>query len=288
MTAPGRIERLALAPALLVGAPRSGTTWLQRLLLHHPGCCGGQETHWFVHLDGIAREARRKLEMPRPHGVLCHLDEDALDAVLRRTWIEVATPAIEAAPDATILLEKTPDHARHLDLVDRLLPESRVIHLVRRPEDVVASLLAASRTDWGRAWAPGSVESAARTWVESVEAAEASGTRLGSRRFLRVRHGDLAVAPKETLSRIFSFLGLASDESTIAAAIDANTLETTLAGGGTPIQLRGAATPGSLSEPTGFTARPGSRSLSWRERRRCHRLTRDLARRLELDRDDHA
>lgn len=285
MTGSGRIERLALAPALLVGAPRSGTTWLQRLLLHHPGCCGGQETHWFVHLDAIRSEARRKLAMPRPHGVLCHLDENDFDAMLRRTWIEVATPAIEAAPAATVLLEKTPDHARHLDLVDRLLPRSKVVHLVRRPEEVVASLLAASRTDWGRSWAPGSAESAARSWIDSVEAAEASGARLGPTRFLRVRHDELSKAPQKTLPEVLAFLDLACDDATVDAAIDANSLESSLAGGGTPIELRGAADPGPLSEPAGFTARPGSRTLSWRERRRCHRLTCDLARRLELDRD---
>ncbi len=278
-----RVERLALSPALLVGAPRSGTTWLQRLLLHHPACCGGQESHWFVHLDGIDREARRKLAMPRPHGVLCHLDENAFDAMLRRTWTEVASPAIKAAPAATVLLEKTPDHARHLDLVDRLLPDSKVIHLIRNPEEVVASLLAASRTEWGRSWAPGSVESAARTWIESVEAAEAGGVRLGPERFLRLRHADLVNATGETLSRAHSFLGLATDDSTTGAAIDANTIEASLAGADTPIELRGAAPPGPLSEPEGFTGTSGSRTLSWFERRRCRRLTNELARRIGLD-----
>lgn len=286
MSDPDRIERLALAPALLVGAPRSGTTWLQRLLLHHPGCCGGQETHWFVHLDAIRSEARRKLAMPRPHGVLCHLDDDALLSMLRRTWIEVATPSIDATPEATLLLEKTPDHARHLDLVDEILPESKVIHLVRRPEEVVASLLSASRTAWGRPWAPASAVAAARRWVESVDAAEASGVRLGPDRFLRIRYDHLSSAPAETLARIHAFLGLEADATMIRDAVSANTIETARTGGGTPIRLHGAAGTGALEEPRGFSG--GSRSLSWRERRQCRRLTADLAQRLGLDRDDTA
>jgi hypothetical protein len=48
-------RRIALAPALLVGAPRSGTTWLQRMLLAHPDCCGGQESHFHaMHLPFAA------------------------------------------------------------------------------------------------------------------------------------------------------------------------------------------------------------------------------------------
>ncbi|MFZ9882657.1 MAG: sulfotransferase, partial [Phycisphaerales bacterium] len=39
-----RDVRLAESPILLVGAPRSGTTLVQRLLLADPRCCGSQES----------------------------------------------------------------------------------------------------------------------------------------------------------------------------------------------------------------------------------------------------
>ena len=45
--APIEPDRLLLRPLFIVGAPRSGTTWVQRLLLSHPAIRGGQESNFF-------------------------------------------------------------------------------------------------------------------------------------------------------------------------------------------------------------------------------------------------
>lgn len=37
-----------LSPVLIVGSPRSGTSWLQRLLLEMPEICGGQESYFYA------------------------------------------------------------------------------------------------------------------------------------------------------------------------------------------------------------------------------------------------
>jgi hypothetical protein len=275
-----RVARLALAPVLIVGAPRSGTTWLQRLLLHDPAVCGGQESHWLVHLDGIVREARRKLAMPRPHGVLCHLTEAGLLDVMRRTWIDVCTPIIEASPEATIFIEKTPDHACHLDLAAALLPGIRVVHVVRGADDVVASLLAASRTDWGRDWAPRSAESAARRWVECVEAAEHAADSLGTDRFARVRYESLRSNPAPTLGSLRRWLGLADDPSSAEAAVTTNTRDAIRAGRATDIPLLGEAAAGRVIEPEGFVGDGARPSLGMLDRRRCRTIVAETERRL--------
>ncbi|MFM1833056.1 MAG: hypothetical protein RLZZ461_1372 [Planctomycetota bacterium] len=275
-----RVARLALAPVLIVGAPRSGTTWLQRLLLHDAAVCGGQESHWLVHLDGIVREARRKLAMPRPHGVLCHLTEAGLLDVMRRTWIDVCTPIIESSPEATLFIEKTPDHACHLDLAIALLPGVRVVHVVRAAEDVAASLLAASRTDWGRDWAPRSAESAARRWVECVEAAERSAETLGADRFIRIRYESLLSDPAGTLGGLRRWLGLADDRAETETAVATNTRDAIQTGRATVIPLLGDAAARRTVEPDGFVgdgARPG---LGMLDRRRCRAIVADTAARL--------
>src|SRR5277367_1815524 len=46
--ASSRVRKLTDAPVFVVGAPRSGTTWVQRILLAHPQICGGQESHFLA------------------------------------------------------------------------------------------------------------------------------------------------------------------------------------------------------------------------------------------------
>lgn len=50
---------------------------------------------------------------------------------------------------ATRLLEKTPAHARQLELIRAVRPGARFVHLVRDPRATVASLIEKSRRPFG-------------------------------------------------------------------------------------------------------------------------------------------
>jgi hypothetical protein len=241
-----RSLRLALAPILIVGSPRSGTTWLQRMLLGLRACCGGQESHALCTIAKVIADFDRKAAMPRPHGIAAYLGRVELLEAMRAFWVRIVTPAIDAAPAATRLVEKTPDHALHLDLADALLPSCRAIHLVRDPREVVASLLAASRRPWGAGWAPSSAHAAVARWRECVESAEASGARLGPGRVLRVRYEDLRRDPAGSLRGIAEFMGLGEDD------LDAGELAAAANAGGAEIPLFGQLAGRRAVEPEGF------------------------------------
>lgn len=255
---------IALSPLLIVGAPRSGTTWLQRLLLAHPACVGGQESHLLVLLDRMRVEARRKLEFPRPHGPLTLVDENELLAAFRMLWIGLLSPTIRARPHARLLVEKTPDHALHLDLAAELLPACRVVHLVRHPAAVAASLIRASREPWGRDWAPGSVEAATRRWIDCVDAAEAAASHLGPERHRRIRYEDLEQDPRRTLEEVCVFAGLPTESDIIdrIVARDAS-------GESAAIPLRGECAKTELVEPRGFGGGGDRPRLEGRALKRC-------------------
>ena len=118
-------------PVLIVGAPRSGTTWLHRLLLADERICGGQESHFFASFGGVIGDFDRKLAMDRPHGLGCAWKRDDLLREIRSLWVRTMKPAIDARESATTLVEKTPDHALHLEAIAEVVLEARIIHLVR-------------------------------------------------------------------------------------------------------------------------------------------------------------
>jgi hypothetical protein len=93
--------------------------------------------------------------------------------------------------------EKTPDHARQSELLCDLFPDCALIHLVRDPRDVVASML---RMPWGDK----SVLSNARQWLDCQQGA----LRMkGHPQYFRVVYEDLVADPGAELERICGFLG---------------------------------------------------------------------------------
>jgi hypothetical protein len=93
--------------------------------------------------------------------------------------------------------EKTPDHARAADVLCRAFPDCALIHLVRDPRDVVASLM---RMPWGDK----SVLANAGQW----RACQMGALRCSGRQnYLQVVFESLVARPEKELSRICRFLG---------------------------------------------------------------------------------
>jgi hypothetical protein len=259
-----RTRAIGAAPVLIVGAPRSGTTWVQRLLLADPRFCGGQESHFFVSFGRVLRDFDHKRDMPRSHGLSHYWSREDFVSTLRGLWLRTVAPVIAAAPEASVLVEKTPDHARWLDVAREIVPAARVVHVIRDSRAVVASLLAAGRAPWGDAWAPKSLGSAIAVWRTHVEAVLAEGDRVTT-----VRYEDLLRDAGAGVSRLHRALGIEVDEGRVQSAVAAASREAVQAGLGT-------------REPDGFVrgGAPGAwrQELSFFARRKVWRETRELMR----------
>jgi hypothetical protein len=263
----------------VVGCPRSGTTWVQHLLASHPQVVTGQESDVFdLYVGPQLRTWRRELEDARDGrgglGMACYLREDEFLEALRTYMLSLLRPMLDALSPGQVFVEKTPSHVIYLPEIVELLPQARVVHVLRDARDVVASLLAASRS-WGAGWAPRTAQLAARTWVDHVEAAERYRPLLGDR-FVEVRYEDMLVDAKGSLRRIASFLDLDWEEGALAAALLANTAGAEGRTGHARPLVRGGefARRGNseVHEPDGFVRRAGSGG--WRQ---------DLSRREQLD-----
>lgn len=208
----------------IVGSPRSGTTWLQKLLACCPAVRTGQESdlfdlfvgpqlrNWRTYLDGRIAG--------RPGVALSgYLREEEFLAALRRYMGELMRPMTEGLEPGAVFVEKTPSHALFLPEIMELLPGSRIIHMVRDARDVTASLLAASRS-WGKLWAPSTARGAAAMWRRHVQAVYEARDRVPDGQFFEVRYEALLDDPRSVLMRLErELLHLCWDEAGIGEAV---------------------------------------------------------------------
>ncbi|MEQ8357014.1 MAG: sulfotransferase [Kiloniellaceae bacterium] len=185
----------------LLGAPRSGTTWLQIMLSKHPDISTCQETHLFSgYLSGLQRSWRHHEGDRRGVGLQATITREDFIALQRQFALSV----LDSIGDTPVILEKTPAHITVLEDLSEVLPEARFIHIIRDPRSVAASLAAAGK-DWGRSWASTSALQNARRWVSNVS----DGLKLrrgDAHRFIEVRYEDLLGDTAAKLTEIFAWM----------------------------------------------------------------------------------
>lgn len=186
----------------LVGAPRSGTNWLERILTAHPAVIAlPTETHLVSHglrpLSELFQHANPGAPEPgrtfMPRGAFLDSCRDLLDRV-------ILDSIARQDPTASLVVERTPSHVLHLDLIHDVFPDSKVVHIVRDGRAVARSLVSMP-------WGPTSIAGAAELWRDSVEGAKQGEARFGER-FLELRYEDLLTETRDGVEALTSWLGL--------------------------------------------------------------------------------
>lgn len=273
----------------VVGCPRSGTTWVQRLLASHPQVVTGQESDLFDMYIGPQLRAWRAYSRPGSSGrgivgLACYMDEGEFLTGLRQYMEALLKPMLSDLHRDHVFVEKTPSHALYLREIFELLPKSTVVHVIRDPRATVASLLAAGRT-WGKSWAPRNARAASLMWLKHVRAARQAFQDIPRKQAYEVRFEDLHGQTNKVLGQLFAFLGLEMDNCMLAEAVERNRADISGARHGTEIPLKGIARKhyGShVRDPRGFV-RNGSadgwrRDLSLTQTFVVRRVTRTMMR----------
>lgn len=241
----------------VAGCPRSGTTWLQRLLSCHPKICTGQETHIFDQFFMPVHQAwhRSADGSPRKLGLAGYFSEAEFQTVLKSFLTSLLHPLVAPLEPGQFFLEKTPSNALHVRAIVEALPDCRIIHVLRDPRDVVASLLAASNS-WGKRWAPRNVRRAIRTWKKHVGQIHEASLVLPPWQYMEMRYEELYADPKHVLQTCAAFLGLEWSQVDLTRAILENTpARAVMENGGSHISVGGelgARFGATVKEPSGF------------------------------------
>jgi hypothetical protein len=192
----------------LVGAPRSGTTWLQLLLSRSPLVATAQETDLFnIFLHPLTSEWNRFRQTGEAKSLTEVLSEQDMRTLLRSTSALVLARIAQSKPAASIVLEKTPNHVNCWREILDLWPDAHFIHIIRDPRSVVASLRYASKC-WGPQWGSSRISVIAERWISDVN----NGRQIASatRNYQEVAYQELLSDSAAVLLRLLGRLGVRS------------------------------------------------------------------------------
>jgi hypothetical protein len=202
----------------VVGVTRSGTTLLRMMLDAHPQLTIPPETHFVPDLIEASREEHASPESL--HEVVVtnrrwgdfHLDSDELRARFREIKPLNAGDALRAFYDLYAegqgkprWGDKTQIYINRMMLIERALPEARMIHLIRDGRD--AALSRAKRV----LKEPTPMYKVAERWRNRILRAREQAPRL--EHYLELRYEDVVLNTEETLRRICDYVELPWDDA---------------------------------------------------------------------------
>ncbi|HYD11016.1 MAG TPA: sulfotransferase [Acidimicrobiales bacterium] len=190
---------LGPAPRLVVvlGCGRSGTTWLERLLMAHRLAGGAEATESFL----FSQAAPVWREVDRADGLGRWFDRTSIVPVLRSFVDEVlAATVARHRPGATVVVEKTPKHVFELPEIRALFPDACYLHLLRDGRDVARSV---SQVPFFECPTPAD---GAALWDTAVDMVRRGC--VGAEHFREVRYESLVADPVGTTTSLWTWMGL--------------------------------------------------------------------------------
>lgn len=199
---------------VIVGVGRSGTTMLRLMLDAHPALAIPPETHFVPDLieaiDDGARPAAavEVMQSVRQWGDL-HIEPaevlerfEALDDFNSGDALRAFYAIYTERQGKPRWGEKTPGYVRKMKRIEKALPETRFIHVIRDGRDVALSRWKRTLGDGE----PASAQQVAEGWQRRIRRAQKQGRRLDH--YLELRYEDLVTDTEANLRQIAEFIEL--------------------------------------------------------------------------------
>jgi hypothetical protein len=217
---------MAIRPIFIVGAPRSGTTLLQRMIRSHPNICSPTgESHFIIPLykkrnqytnlhtpQGIKnileemRRISREFVEEDLHGLT--FDTDILSHEFYQAGITEIKDIITALFEKNMRgegksrwAEKTPYYILHMKTILEIYPDAQFIHIIRDGRDVFLSMM--ERKHDLKIY---NIHQAAYLWKKYVDTGQETGKNLPKDTYFELRYEDLIENPHDKLEELCNFL----------------------------------------------------------------------------------
>ncbi|MCB1640653.1 MAG: sulfotransferase [Xanthomonadales bacterium] len=191
----------------IVGLPRTGTTLLERMLSQHSDVRALGELQDFPQLLGsrVTREQARRADSDRVRCSL-HLDYGQLGQ-------EYLRGARELAGDARVFVDKMPVNFMYCGPIQRALPGSRIIHLVRDPMDACHAVY---KTLFYQAYHYSYDLRELADYYIAYQRLMAHWHNVMPERVLDVHYEALVTDPRTQMERVLAYCGLVWEDGVLA------------------------------------------------------------------------
>jgi len=117
--------------------------------------------------------------------------------------------------DKPIVVEKTPQQIRHVDLIYGLIPDMKFIHIIREPKDVASSMMVQS-------WGPKDLDEFIERYVPLMRDSYNSQKGIPRENYMVIEMEDLVHRPEESIKRLIEFTGVDYDAEQLRGMIGVN------------------------------------------------------------------
>lgn len=191
------------------GMPRSGTTLMRVMLDAHPMVRCGEETRVIPRILGL-RTQWEKSQMEKKRLEAAGVTSEVLDSAVRAFILEVIAKHGEAAPR---LCNKDPFTLKSAIYLSQQFSKSKFILMIRDGRAVVHSIISRKVTISG--FDLQSYRNCLQKWNMAMENMYSQCVRVGPTRCLPVYYEQLALHPREWMTKIIKFLDLPWNETVL-------------------------------------------------------------------------
>jgi hypothetical protein len=231
----------------IVGHPKSGTTWLSKILDKHPEVRCNFEGHFFKRDDGLetlssvlnSSEELRHWATRDFNNWSRDFDEELL--YLKKLIIQLYLQLDIHRTGKLVIGDKSPGY--QLEEMYRLFPDAKLINIIRDGRDVTVSMAfhiwdkqnpyippemmgelcsmieGLGTSELPRGLPDGFVAHIASTWKKEVEMCRNDGKKLFGRNYFELRYEDLHADPTPVIKKLFDHLKVRTSSGTVKTCL---------------------------------------------------------------------